>query len=1059
MRPLRLTMQAFGSYGAPVSIDFTKTVQNLFLITGDTGAGKSTIFDGIVFALYGETGSSSNKKEGVVLQSQYAAMDAQPFAELTFSENGQIYTVRRVPRYRKTVTRGAQKGSWREISGSVTLTMPDGTEYPPKETDGKLEELIGLTKGQFMQVAMIAQGEFMDLLRAKSDDKKVIFRKLFHTELYQEIAEELNRRRKEKEKNLAVIQTQCGAEAARLQIPAQYPQADVMQEQKDRFAGGDRSAAPDLLEMLGELCAYLEENTQKTEQTYREADRLRDARKTEYTNAENLLGLFEQLDQAQAELAACEEQKESAKAAQELSARLKAAYEMAAVYQRFADAKQETENIQKELARQQEELPRLVNAAAEAETASAAAKEEQEKELEQFSKTDERVKKAEALFAKIEEAKKEAAQKMDAQQQAEKQGKALQKKLEELREQETAGKEQLQKLEGAQHRLELWQIKERETRDLADECREFAKQGEKLEEHRKNAQASKDSYLRAREAYAAQAAEYESMRQAFLDGQAGILARELVPGSPCPVCGSTEHPHPHARELGQDISKEMLDALQKKTDALRGKQEDLAAQARSDMDLLTEREKTFAQTSARLLEKFADIGFSGLSAQNFTPQAAEQWMSQRESAVKDEGEKLRQDAKRCLELQKQCKESEEAIARLQEETEGAKTREAEAAAAYRGAAERLKSLEETKDYPTPEDARREHEAAKQALALKNEASRKAGEQAAQTQRAKERAEALAQRYAAELPGRERRSEECRAQYETALQEYGFAQEHWQSLTEQYQKAKVEELQEKVQKYQRARAAAEAREAAAKEQIKGRERPMLQEIRRRVQEAEEARTAAEAAYEKFREAYRTDLAVYRELAPKMEARQKEVQEHARLDVLYRLVSGNVSGSRMDLETYVQRYYLERILSAANRRFYTMTAGQFELRMVDLEQAGEGKNRGLDLMVYSTVTGKERQIRTLSGGESFMAALSLALGMSDQIREHSAGVNLDMMFIDEGFGSLDEHSRSQAVKVLQGMAEGSRLIGIISHVTELKQEIEDQLLVTRDETGSHVRWRNT
>ena len=161
--------------------------------------------------------------------------------------------------------------------------------------------------------------------------------------------------------------------------------------------------------------------------------------------------------------------------------------------------------------------------------------------------------------------------------------------------------------------------------------------------------------------------------------------------------------------------------------------------------------------------------------------------------------------------------------------------------------------------------------------------------------------------------------------------------------------------------------------------------------------------------------------------------------------------------MDLETYVQRYYLEKILDAANRRFQDMSAGQFELRMYDLEKAGEGKNRGLDLMVYSTVTGKEREIRTLSGGESFMAALSLALGMADEIQESSAAISLDIMFIDEGFGSLDEHSRNQAVKVLLEMAEGSKLIGIISHVTELKQEIEDQLIVTKDEAGSHVRWQ--
>lgn len=215
--------------------------------------------------------------------------------------------------------------------------------------------------------------------------------------------------------------------------------------------------------------------------------------------------------------------------------------------------------------------------------------------------------------------------------------------------------------------------------------------------------------------------------------------------------------------------------------------------------------------------------------------------------------------------------------------------------------------------------------------------------------------------------------------------------------------------------------------------------------------------ARARLDEARSYYKTDAAVYESLKPVMEERGKIMEEHRRLDELYNLLSGNVTGSRMDIETYVQRCYLERILYAANRRFDEMSAGQFELRMFDIDKAGKGKNRGLDLMVYSTVTGKEREVRTLSGGESFMAALCLALGMADQIQESAASVNLDMMFIDEGFGSLDEHSRDKAVRVLQEMAGGSRLIGIISHVTELKQEIEDQLIVRKDEEGSHVRWQ--
>jgi exonuclease SbcC len=179
--------------------------------------------------------------------------------------------------------------------------------------------------------------------------------------------------------------------------------------------------------------------------------------------------------------------------------------------------------------------------------------------------------------------------------------------------------------------------------------------------------------------------------------------------------------------------------------------------------------------------------------------------------------------------------------------------------------------------------------------------------------------------------------------------------------------------------------------------------------------------------------------------------------ARIDKLYSRLSGKISGSHMDIETFVQRHYLTQILAAANRRFSEMSAGQFELRLIAIDDAGQGKNRGLDLMVYSTVTGKVRDIKTLSGGESFMAALSLALGLADQIQANTSSINLDIMFIDEGFGSLDDHSRSQAIKVLKRLSNGDKLIGIISHVTELKQEIDNQLIVRKNDKGSHVEWQ--
>ena len=278
-----------------------------------------------------------------------------------------------------------------------------------------------------------------------------------------------------------------------------------------------------------------------------------------------------------------------------------------------------------------------------------------------------------------------------------------------------------------------------------------------------------------------------------------------------------------------------------------------------------------------------------------------------------------------------------------------------------------------------------------------------------------------------------------------------------TAAERYLSLITDRLQAELENYGKRKASAQGRIEAAKEAVGDRERPKTEELVKALEEAEDALAGSQKVLEQNRTHLRADSEVLKALTAQQEERSSVVTEHTRLESLYSRLSGKVPGARMDIETYVQRYYLERILAAANRRFREMSAGQFELRMYDIDKAGEGRNRGLDLMVYSEVTGKEREVRTLSGGESFMAALSLALGMADQIQASSAAINLDVMFIDEGFGSLDDHARSQAVKVLQRMAGGAKLIGIISHVTELKNEMEDQLLVTKDEHGSRVRWQ--
>ena len=325
--------------------------------------------------------------------------------------------------------------------------------------------------------------------------------------------------------------------------------------------------------------------------------------------------------------------------------------------------------------------------------------------------------------------------------------------------------------------------------------------------------------------------------------------------------------------------------------------------------------------------------------------------------------------------------------------------------------------------------------------------------------AREKALSLIGEYRNIIPSRQARVEQQKAEYESLLrQKSAESADKWQHMTKLYSRRTLSEWQGQLKEYHEKVQKAKAERAAAEGIIGDSKKPDIESIRQNVD-------TLSGRYEKLNSiiserAGSLDLneKVLLSLRAQMHQRERTISEHAKLDGLYRMISGNVNRqNKMDLETFVQRYYLKKILAAANRRFEKMTAGQFQLMIKETDEVGRVKNEGLDLMVYSLVTGRRREVRTLSGGESFMAALSLALGMADRIQEGSGAFSLDMMFIDEGFGSLDEHSRGQAVRILKEMAGGDRMIGIISHVTELKQEIDSQLIVTKDETGSSVRWR--
>lgn len=1080
MKPIQLTMQAFGSYGKKTVIDFTKPDQNLFLITGDTGSGKTTIFDAIVFALYGEASSVVNRKNGAELQSQFAAASVEPFVELIFSEKEGSedvhYTVRRVPKHVRPLKRGT---GLKEESGSVSLIMSDGTEYPSKETDKKLEEIVGLTKNQFMQVAMIAQGEFMALLRAKSDDKKVIFRKLFNTELYQNIVDELAKRRKDKDRKIAQIKTACQTEVGHILVPklvtadgAETDQeqngvadriadecrdANKLQELKERILKSERLSLPDMEALLQNLVSVSEWTKDKMQQSESETSQLykvyllkRDA----VTKAGQLLERYKELEEAEKELGECEAIKPLMQEWQQCMRQIEDAYDILTLWKQYQEVSGQLETARQALAANEQALPEQKMACEQAAVQLQQAKKVQEQALMDFSEVKTHVENDLEAFSKMAEAKRKVLTAQTKVDEAGKQARIAEESLSDLESNEKQWQTQAELLSDTDSRMIILQGKQRDIAGIGADFESWKDEKKDCFSQQRCAEEADKVYADAKDRFNKENTAYIQAYNDFLDAQAGFLAEKLQRGEPCPVCGSTIHPHPHQAEKSA-LTKEELNTLSENVRELQEGQAAAAKKAGEAKAMLDAKKKNCIQTWEKLLQKV--IAYSREEMGELDSERIQSLIETWKKALKDEEKQLHEDEKQLQQLKKRLTKAVKDKEELTAQKNKAEKMSTDAKAELAAAQAELKSTFISTYYKSEEEANQSMEQAERRKKDAEKQYQSCDEVDKKVRSDKEKTELKIAQHRRDIPNLQDKSDKRKAVYIQLMEEKQLTEPQWKCVTESYDKADRQQFEEKIRQYQSKLSAAGKQKAVAEKAIDGRVKPYMEQLCSEQNVAEAAWKKEQALYERYAEMYKTNHRVCEALMPKMAERSKIMEEHRRLDDLYNLLAGKVTGARMDIETYVQRYYLERILYAANRRFGEMSAGQFELRMCDITKAGEGRNRGLDLMVYSNVTGKEREVRTLSGGESFMAALSLALGMADQIQQSSSAIHLDMMFIDEGFGSLDSQSRDQAVRVLQQMAGGSKLIGIISHVSELKQEIEDQLIVSKDEEGSSARWQ--
>lgn len=911
-------MSAFGSYAGTEIIDFSKVDHGIFLITGDTGSGKTTIFDAITYALYDRT--SGGKRDGNMMRSQYAAENADTYVEYEFSYRGERYMVRRNPEYLRLGKRRYADGSPRYVkeSSGVSLLLPDGTEFRGKkrEIDKKIEEIIGLDVNQFTQIAMIAQGDFLKLLHAESKERKKIFSQIFQTSLYWQVQEELKEETKQLYIRLEDNRKDCLREMERVELP-ESKKADSLAELMKREDGeclqtADREQLQARWEQLCQL---------------------------EMPPLQEAVAVLDEINAAGSRL-----EQEAQQQAEELQMRL--------------------EQLNLKIQRQEEvnELFLLLEQAGR----------EREKLAERKPRITE-------LREHVEEGKR-----------AEKVQPAQEAYVRTCRELEVAQKA----VRETKNWLEEHAEPERELQEAYQSAKKQAEEREpvlrqrilrltdllpryqRLRELRQEEKAAVRELEQCIQVCRSSSERYENLYQRFFEEQAGILARNLQKGKPCPVCGSVEHPCP--APVAEDAPE------QKDVEAAK-RSRDKAEEKRSIAAERFQSAKTRLESEQRELQEIR-------SCENAADDGSDR-TDEEETHAREELAALKKEQK---ELRESCESLEKRLRKLTEER-----------------THKSGQLESRRQQES--DLREKETSAKQAF--------------------------YRELYLQKFAETEGENQAALARYEQAKRLIPL------------QKAQEKEIREYDQKVLQT----ETRIQTLRQQTSGKETADVQAdkesakcISEKLQEWKSEQMRRHSVNAKNREA-RRNLNLY---AQKQGSLQEQYEQ---MNHLCRTACGTLPGSvKLDFETYVQRKYFKQIIHAANRRLARMTSNEFILQCRDIQNLGSQGQAGLDLDVYHLASGAVRDVKTLSGGESFMAALAMALGLSDIVQNTAGAVSLETMFVDEGFGSLDDDARGRAIRILNELAGEKALVGIISHVNELKEQIDCQLTVTKDNHGSHVSW---
>lgn len=926
MRPLKLTLSAFGPYASVQEIDFSKLGEaGIYLVTGETGAGKTTIFDGITYALYGE--ASGKDREAKMFRSKYATPDTKTYVELEFLHKGNVYRINRNPDYERPKLRGTGMAVEK---ADATLTLANGELVTrSKDVTAKIEELLGVNYNQFTKIVMIAQGAFKEFLFADTEERHVIFRKIFNTEHY------------------FSLQMKLAQECKHIEETCETLRASVNQYLSDTVC------APN--------CELAEKLSEVHEGKLAVADSLEVIERILETDKETQKHIIEELH----------------------------SYEMviANLNEKIGRGKQieQTKNLLEENKRCLKELDEKLRLADEQMHKAIS----MQPKLEELSQEIVILRKELESYSKVKEAKQLLDEELEKKIQLEKQISQLQNKREELERILVQNREKCKGLSEAEGYYREYLAEETRLEERGEVYTNIEAQINKIKDTNIALAKAQDLFIEAQTIYEQSRENYEEMKHVFFKEQAGFLAEGLKEGIPCPVCGSKHHP---ALAIVTDnaISKSQLDAYGEIVD---DNMRTMQKRSQEAGVCLASRKEQWEVIAATII-RFPSITFkvshvyedSQLSYMEKEIEQAKKDVLRQQEILRGELLKQSQRIKQLEELSESIKKDEGALEKNRQESAEKIAELSNTSGVIMQMQRQLDDLLGCLPYKTCEEA--EH-----ILNEKNTQFREISEEIQQTKKA----------------------------YDSVKEEHVAVITGIKNCEELLAHAKDIDV------------------IALNELLRE------NEVSRQNLESEKSLTDTRI---------KTNEKLYKSIADKRSNLAELEEQRSMIKSLSDTANAKLVGkAKIDLETYVQMAYFERILKRANRRLLQMTNDQYELQRRQYTDNLRSK-MGLDLDVIDHYNGSTRSVKSLSGGEVFKASLALALGLSDEIQCLTGGILIDSMFIDEGFGSLDEESLRQAISVLVRLSDGNRLVGIISHVDALKERIEKQIVITKNREGGSV-----